>query len=127
MVRFVRIALFAAALGLPGCVITSTQPVASYAVPDVSGVYNTTWGANVATLTLQQNGANVVGSYVTTGAPPGNVSGSLSQNILTGSWVDQAGSSGGFQFVFAADGRSFRGTWGMGSSIASGGNWDGVR
>lgn len=96
-------------------------------VASVAGPWTTDWGGQVAILTLQQNGNVISGGYTTTGAPPGNVSGMLSGNVISGTWNDQGGSVGAFRFVFAPDFRSFRGTWGSGSSAENGGNWDGRR
>ncbi len=122
------IALFA--LAASGCIVTTAPaqayPTTSY-VPGVAGSWATQWGANVANVELQQDGAVVQGSYVTTGAPAGNLSGTFEGNVLTGQWVDQHGSGGGFRFYFSGDGQAFRGTWGSGGSIDGGGNWDGQR
>lgn len=101
-------------------------PDATQLAVDLNGVWHTTWGSESCELTLRQQGTSVTGGYVTTGAPPGSVSGTFQGNVLTGRWQDQ-GSSGGFRLVFAADGRSFVGTWGSGNSYEDGGDWNGRR
>lgn len=93
---------------------------------DLNGLWHTSWGSESCDLTLRQNGSAVTGSYVTTGAPPGTVSGVLQGTILTGSWSDSS-STGGFRMVFAPDGRNFVGTWGSGASFDDGGDWNGRR
>lgn len=93
---------------------------------DVSGLWHTTWGSESCDLTLRHSGNSVTGGYVTTGAPPGTVSGTINGNVLTGRWSDSS-SSGGFRLVFGADGRSFVGTWGSGGSYDDGGDWNGRR
>lgn len=118
--------------GLAGCgpapatLVYDQQPVA--AAQDVSGSWTTHWGSDeVCMLSLEQSGGSVSGSYTTTGAPPGNVSGAMNGNVLSGTWSDQAGGGGAMELTFSADGRSFQGTWGSGSSATNGGSWSGTR
>lgn len=96
-------------------------------VMNVAAVWATTWGSEVCTLTLQQSGTQVTGQYVTTGAPPGAVDGTMEGNVLTGTWTDAGGSIGGMRLSFSEDGRSFVGTWGSGGSYDDGGDWNGRR
>lgn len=126
------VALAFAAIATNGCAATvepvgsTSSPAAS--VPDVSGSWTTQWGSDeVCMLQIQQNGASLSGSYTTTGAPPGGVSGTLDGNVWTGTWNDQAGGGGAMVLTFSEDGRSFSGTWGSGTSSTNGGSWTGTR
>lgn len=92
---------------------------------NVAGVWNTSWGSESCELTLRQNGNAVSGSYVTTGAPPGTVTGVMNGNVLMGRWSDSS-STGGFRLMFMSP-TSFTGTWGSGGSYDDGGNWDGTK
>lgn len=93
----------------------------------VTGRWGTRWGTEVCNLVLQQNGDAVTGTYTSTGAPPGTVSGTLSNGVLTGTWQDQSGGAGGIALTFAPDGHGFQGTWGTGASATNGGSWTGSR
>jgi hypothetical protein len=91
----------------------------------VGGVWDTTWGGGRAVLELVQAGAAVTGSY--SGTNQGKVKGTLSGDVLTGNWRGAANDGGGFMLRFSADGMSFTGTWGIGSSRTDGGAWVGAR
>ena len=95
---------------------------------NVSGVWQTVFGAGQSTLTMTQAGVSVVGTFTNPpGIQPGALAGRFTGNVLTGRWTD-ATSSGGFQLAFSPDGRSFTGTWGRAlTSTTSGGPWTGVR
>ena len=101
----------------------------AYATADLSGPWVSYWGGTqVCNLQLQQNGSSVTGSYTTSGAPPGNIAGTLDANtVRSGSWSDQGGGGGMMRLVFSPDGRSFEGTWGSGASSTNGGSWTGNR
>jgi hypothetical protein len=107
--------------------IVANQSAAQTARPlaKVGGVWDTTWGGGRAVLQLVQAGATVTGSY--SGTNQGKVKGTLSGDVLTGNWMGAAGDGGGFTLRFSADGMSFTGTWGMGSSKTDGGPWVGAR
>jgi len=93
----------------------------------IDGSWGTRWGSQVCNLVLTQNGTNVTGTYTTTGAPPGTVTGTFASNVLTGTWADQGGGRGGLVLTFTPDSRSFTGTWGSGDSNSNGGGWTGSR
>ena len=91
----------------------------------VGGVWETTWAGGQAVLELTQKGAAVTGTY--SGTNEGKVKGTIASNVLTGNWFGTANDSGGFVLTFSADGKSFTGTWGMGTSKTDGGPWAGTR
>lgn len=127
-IRIGTLALALALTALASCT-KATESTASAAAPSgsIAGAWSTRWGTEVCSLTLQQSGTTVTGNYTTTGAPPGTVNGTLAGNVLTGTWGDSAGGGGGLALTFSADGRSFTGTWGSGSSTTDGGPWTGTR
>jgi hypothetical protein len=100
----------------------------------VSGTWNSVFGGGTGaggapiTLTLAQSNTDVTGAYqqvpgsVTT--PPGTLSGTLTGSELQGTWRDATGSSGTVRLTFAADLRSFTGTW---ASSSLSGPWTGTR
>lgn len=125
-----------AAMGLGGCKDTVSSLTAAVSAPaaeapvvpgQIGGHWGTNWGNQVCSLTLQQNGASVTGSYTSTGAAPGTVTGTFAENVLTGTWSDGDGNRGGLSLTFAPDARSFTGTWGNGASTTNGGSWTGRR
>lgn len=125
-----------AALGLGGCRDTVSSLTAAVSTPaadpppvpgQIGGHWGTNWGSQVCSLTLQQNGASVTGSYTSTGAAPGTVTGTFASNVLTGTWSDGDGNRGGMSLTFSPDARSFTGTWGNGTSTTNGGSWTGRR
>jgi len=72
-------------------------------------------GAHSGELTLAQTGASVTGTW--DGDKP--LTGTLNGSTLTGSWQPATGSGGGqFILTFAADGKSFSGTFGTGTAAA---------
>ena len=90
------------------------------------GSWNTRWGDGQAMLDLIQSGAEVTGAYA--GTSRGKVTGRIAGKVLTGNWMGSApGENGGFVLNFSADGKSFTGTWGMGTSRNNGGPWVGTR
>ena len=107
--------------------VGSPAPAAPIVPGQIGGSWGTRWGSQVCNLQLTQNGANVTGSYTTTGAAPGTVTGTFANNVLTGTWADQSGASGGLVLTFTPDSRSFTGTWGNGPSATNGGGWTGTR
>lgn len=90
------------------------------------GSWNTRWGDGHALLDLVQVGAQVSGTYA--GSSQGKVTGQIAGKVLAGSWRGSApGDSGSFVLHLSADGRSFTGTWGTGTSRNNGGPWVGAR
>lgn len=84
----------------------------------IAGKYSTGFGDMV----LRQNGASVSGEYTYN---DGLIEGTLSGNILTGTWKETS-SSGTIRFVFKSDGSGFTGKWAPGDNEPSSG-WDGQR
>ena len=87
-----------------------------------AGEWQTNWGD----MTLTQNGAKVSGTYT---YDNGKISGTVSGNILTGTWSEAPSyvppdDAGEIEFVMSADGKSFTGKWRYGSE-GSWGNWEG--
>ena len=92
----------------------------------LGGSWNTKWGGGQAALDLIQSGAEVTGTYA--GTSQGKVTGKIAGKVLTGKWTGSApDDNGGFVLNFSADGRSFTGTWGTGTSRNNGGPWVGTR
>lgn len=91
------------------------------------GSWNTRWGdGQQDVLDLIQIGADVNGTYA--GTSQGRVTGRIAGKVLTGQWAGSApGDNGGFVLNFSADGQSFTGTWGTGTSRTNGGPWVGTR
>ncbi|MGZ3257420.1 MAG: hypothetical protein ACXU68_11690, partial [Croceibacterium sp.] len=89
--------------------------------------WNTKWGdGQQDVLDLIQIGAEVTGAYA--GTSQGKVTGRMAGKVLTGNWTGSApGDNGGFVLNFSADGKSFSGTWGTGTSRNNGGPWVGTR
>ena len=84
---------------------------------DWTGTWETNWGEMV----LQQTGNKVTGTYV---HDQGRISGTISDNILTGTWSEAPSYSptndaGDVELTLAEDCRSFEGRWRYGSE----GDW----
>jgi hypothetical protein len=104
---------------------SAPEPVPSSTVetvplPDVGG----RWSTNFGTMTLQQDGEEVTGTYT---HDDGRIVATLSDHVLTGQWMEAPdgehdSDSGTFRLVFAPDGQSFAGNWRYGFS---GDGWDG--
>lgn len=115
----------AAALANTSRSLPAGVQAAAQAAP-FSGSWDTEWGGGRAALELTQIDAEVTGTY--TGTNVGKVAGRIAGRVLTGNWAGPApGEQGGFVLHFSADGKSFTGTWGMGSSRNNGGPWVGTR
>ena len=109
---------------------TSQSPLASAQAAaqagPLGGSWNTRWGGGQAVLDLTQIGAEVTGAYA--GTTEGKVTGRIAGKVLTGNWTGSApNDNGGFVLNFSADGMSFTGTWGTGTSRNNGGPWVGTR
>jgi MscS family membrane protein len=92
-----------------------------------AGTWNTGWtgqsnSQNVAMM-LQQSGDVVTGTY---DYDEGRMEGTVSGNVLTGTWT-QSATSGTIQLQLADDCNSFDGSWCFGSSGGWEGNWVGAR
>ena len=91
----------------------ATQNIVSWAgrwsVPD--------WG----TVTLSQSGNTVTGTYTT---PHGQIVGTISGNILRGTWTQPGHTPdrGTFEFTMSADRNSFEARWKVDGSVS----WDGA-
>jgi hypothetical protein len=88
--------------------------VAPCGCPDVNGTYGGTWGAT----TLRQEGAHVTGRYA---YQNGAIDGQLDGDTLHFTWTEDD-SAGRGVFRVVPDG-TLVGTWGMGDSETSGGDW----
>lgn|GEM_PF-2542361 len=85
---------------------------------NISGTYKTDFG----TLTIQQNGWQVAGTYDHMG---GRIEGTLNGYTLSGMWY-QTNGKGRFIFTFNTDGSGFKGKWGYDTAELSG-TWNGTR
>ena len=121
---FVPILFSFAALALMLAGPANAQSQAALPLANVGGAWETTWGGGRAVLDLTQQGTAVTGTY--SGTNEGKVKGTLAGNVLTGNWIG-TGDSGAFVLTFSADGKSFKGTWGMERSRTDGGPWTGTR
>jgi alkaline phosphatase D len=88
------------------------------------------WSSNFGTMTVQQDGLEVTGTYDHDG---GRIEAILSDHVLAGTWMEAPSykpdhDSGAFELVFAPDGRSFAGHWRYGfSGDAWDGDWSGTK
>lgn len=115
--------------------VAPTQPLS------VSGTWLSMFGGGVqengtlgpdspVTLRLVQIGSEVSGQYRSTPGgrttvAPGTVTGTLSGNLLTGTWRDTTGVAGTFRFEMAQGGGAFSGVW---AGYRGGrGSWNGQR
>jgi hypothetical protein len=92
-----------------------------------AGTWNTGWtgqsNSQNVMMVLQQSGDVVTGTY---DHDNGRIEGTISGNLLTGTWT-QSATSGTIQFQLADDCDSFDGSWRFGSSGDWEGNWVGTR
>lgn len=86
-----------------------------------TGNWSGPWKTDFGAMTLSQNGNRVTGTYEFKG---GRIDGTISGNVLSGTWT-QTNGSGRFEFTLSADGRSFSGRWGGGQTL-TGGTWNGT-
>jgi hypothetical protein len=90
-----------------------------------NGTWNTEWGP----LELQQSGDTVTGTYT---HDQGRIQGTISGNILVGTWSESPSYSppndaGDFEFTMSDDCKSFGGSWRYGSTGSWAGSWSGTR
>jgi len=92
-----------------------------------AGTWNTGWtgqsNSQNVMMVLQQSGDVVTGTY---DHDNGRIEGTISGNLLTGTWT-QSATSGTIQFQLVDDCDSFDGSWRFGSSGSWEGNWVGTR
>jgi hypothetical protein len=81
-----------------------------------------TWSTDFNRLVLTQIGNRVKGTY---DFKEGRLEGVVEGELLEGTWT-QSNGSGRFEFRLNPDGRSFKGRWGYGKSVAQGA-WNGTR
>lgn len=84
------------------------------------------WETNWGNMVLTQSGLVVTGTYT---HDKGKISGTVSGNVLTGTWSESPsyappGDAGDIEFTMSADGKSFSGKWRYGSE-GSWGDWEG--
>ena len=105
---------------------------------EVSGTWNTVFSGAVdaqgksagsaVVLNMTQNKEEVQGTYAAAkGAPPvapGSIKGVISGSTLKGTWEDQSGAKGPFEFKFNPSASSFNGFW---KSDQLRGDWVGTR
>ncbi len=116
--------------GLPAPRVESQSPIFGAQTPlSIAGMWDSTEG----TITFQQVGANVTGSYT---QDNGAFEGMISENVLTGYWIEDNSARrcdtprngrhhwGRIRFVF--DGSSFQGLWGYCNDEPSS-TWTGTR
>lgn len=117
---------FIVVLILALCLGTGLSPVQAAATDlgtySWAGEWTTSWGD----MTLTQTGSKVTGTYT---YDQGKISGTVSGNILTGTWSEAPSyapphDAGEVEFVMSEDGKSFTGKWRYGSE-GDWGNWDG--
>jgi hypothetical protein len=103
--------------------------VATAGAAGQSGPWEGTWASpEWGTMVLTQSGTSVSGTYT---HDAGRITGSVSGNVLTGTWTEaptRAGpkDAGPFRFTMSSDLRSWSGTWQYADG-SGGGNWTGTR
>jgi hypothetical protein len=114
----------AALFSLLGLLICGTAMAQS---PNISGEWNTFAGIyGQMRMTLRQDGNTVAGTYGS-GGLPGRIQGTLSGNVLQGTFQDIA-ASGSITFRFSLDGSSFQGSYARGGPNANGSQeWRGTK
>jgi hypothetical protein len=100
--------------------VATTEPATADAGSWFAGTWDTDWGS----LTLRQDGMNVVGEF--SGESPLTIEGKVVNGSLEYTWKQTNGEQGSGVFRLADDGNSIRGTWGTKDS-ADGGEWTGRR
>lgn len=116
---------------------TSNNPVIDFNKPSINGPtvdgnitpeppkqilsWTGSWSTSYGVLNLTQNGDQVTGSY-----PDGTLTGTVSGNILSGTFAEVNDYTGVFSFTMSGDGKSFTGTWHY-AGDAEDGNWSGTR
>lgn len=98
-----------------------TEQTSPAAAKNFTGTWSTAWGR----VTLTQSGGTLTGDY--SGQFTGRLSGDVAGNLATLTWNQTNGENGKAKFTLSADGDSFTGTWGSGSSATNGGAWNGKR
>lgn len=90
-----------------------------------AGNFTGTWSTGWGPVNMTQVGNRVSGNYG--GSAPGKLNGLVKGNKLYFSWIGDNGGKGRGIFVYGANGNSFTGTWGNGTSYNNGGAWNGSR
>jgi hypothetical protein len=100
-------------------------------IPSISAAPSTgftgKWKTNYGTMTLRQDDSgNVTGQY-NNGGTIGDINGSVSSGVLTGTWTEN-GADGNLKFSLSADGSTFKGSWNRTSGKGEpGGVWNGTK
>ncbi|HYE82507.1 MAG TPA: S-layer homology domain-containing protein [Clostridia bacterium] len=104
------------------------QPLTQVSAAEDLGAYSWTgeWKTSWGDMTLTQTGEKVTGTYT---FDSGKIVGTVSGNVLTGTWSESPSYSpphdaGEVEFVISEDGKSFTGKWRYGSE-GDWGNWEG--
>lgn len=99
------------------CLVLAT--LTFHPAPASSATFQGKWKTNLGTLTIQQDGDQVRGSY----GSSGKITGAVSGNTLRGSytWSTKRGT---YELVLDQSGRSFTGKW---ARTGASGSWSGTR
>ena len=113
----------------PAAGIVATQPqTAAVAAPTFTGLWNATAQGSPYTMTLDQNGNGVTGSYIGGDGSSGQINGTVSSNELRFSWQQADGLGGAGKYTLSADGDSFTGSFTLGNNPdVVEGSWNGTR
>ena len=86
-------------------------PLSIVKIPTVTQCdWTGTWDAEFGQIILQQSGESITGSYSKNGGQ-GQIQGTVSGNVLDGSWTETNSRAGTFYFTMATDCQSFTGSW----------------
>lgn len=111
------------AAGCTGTSGTAPAPAATAVPGSAATPWNGTWDTGASTpaayqtigvLTMSQAGSSVTGTFTNHDQGKGTFTGSVSGNVLTGTWTTSyplQSDSGSFRFVLSDDSTSFAGTW----------------
>ena len=113
--------------------LTKTVTVTSGGTASSSGTTSTvteawtaTWQSDFGPLKLKQQGNQVTGTYDTYDSA--TINGTVTGDILVGTWTEWGGTTGDLEFTLSADGKSFTGQWRYaGESDTAWKQWNGTK
>ena len=120
--------LLAMPLAVVVVALTALLVAGAAARTPVTGPWAGTWTTNLGTLTLDQDGSRIIGSYT---HDRGRVVGRATGRTVTGTWSEYPthetpGDAGTFRWTLDPSGKSFQGHWRHAFSNTWSGTWGGT-